>query len=101
MLQRIATPVLVADRDPDHHERLVLDRLTQQPRWLLLTYLFLFASPQRSAGRNYESDYRLIKVSTAAQASPLVALRVGHCQVRRARHRRKDLLEPRHCDTRL
>jgi hypothetical protein len=38
------------------------------------TYLFLFASPQRSAGRSYESDYRLIKVSTAAQASPLVAL---------------------------
>ena len=38
------------------------------------TYLFLFASPQRSAGRDYESDYRLIKVSTAAQASPLVAL---------------------------
>ena len=38
------------------------------------TYLFLFASPQRSAGRSYESDYRLIKVSTAAQASPLVSL---------------------------
>ena len=38
------------------------------------TYLFLFASPQRSAGRAYESDFRLIKVSTAAQASPLVAL---------------------------
>jgi len=38
------------------------------------TYLLLFASPQRSAGRSYESDFRLIKVSTAAQASPLVAL---------------------------
>lgn len=38
------------------------------------TYLLLFASPQRSAGRSFESDYRLIKVSTAAQASPLVAL---------------------------
>jgi hypothetical protein len=35
---------------------------------------FLYASVQRSAGRNYESDYRLIRVSTAAQASPLVAL---------------------------
>ena len=38
------------------------------------TYLVLFASPQRSAGRSYESDFRLIKVSTAAQASPFVAL---------------------------
>ena len=38
------------------------------------TYLFLYASPQRSAGRSFESDFRLIKVSTAAQASPLVAL---------------------------
>jgi len=38
------------------------------------TYLFIYASPQRSAGRNYESDFRLIKVSAAAQASPLVAL---------------------------
>jgi len=38
------------------------------------TYLLAFASPQRSAGRLYESDYRLIKVSTAAQASPLVCL---------------------------
>jgi hypothetical protein len=37
------------------------------------TYLALFASPQRSAGRSYESDYRFIKLSTAAQASPLVA----------------------------
>jgi hypothetical protein len=38
------------------------------------TYLALFASPQRSAGRNYEGDLRFIKLSTAAQASPLVAL---------------------------
>ena len=38
------------------------------------TYLFLFASPQRSAGRAFEADLRLIKVSTAAQASPLIAL---------------------------
>lgn len=36
------------------------------------TYLFAFASPQRSAGRNFESDYRLIKVSAAAAASPFV-----------------------------
>jgi hypothetical protein len=34
--------------------------------------LFAFASPQRSAGRYFEGDYRLIAVSTAAQASPLV-----------------------------
>jgi hypothetical protein len=32
--------------------------------------LFAFASPQRSAGRNFESDYRLIAVSAAAAASP-------------------------------
>lgn len=32
--------------------------------------LFIFCSPQRSAGRNYESDYRLIAVSAAAAASP-------------------------------
>jgi hypothetical protein len=38
------------------------------------TYLVLFASPQRSAGRNFEGDFRFIKLSTAAQASPLVAL---------------------------
>jgi len=36
--------------------------------------LMCFASPQRSAGRSFEGDYRLIKLSTAAQASPLVAL---------------------------
>jgi hypothetical protein len=32
--------------------------------------LFSFASPQRSAGRNFENDYRLIAVSAAAAASP-------------------------------
>ncbi|MGH8487410.1 MAG: hypothetical protein ACREXS_00675 [Gammaproteobacteria bacterium] len=31
-------------------------------------------SPQRSAGRNYESDYRLVQVSAAAAASPLNVL---------------------------
>jgi hypothetical protein len=35
------------------------------------TRLFAFASPQRSAGRAFESDYRLIGVSAAAAASPL------------------------------
>lgn len=38
------------------------------------TYLAVFASPQRSAGRNYESDFRYIFLSTAAQASPVVVL---------------------------
>jgi hypothetical protein len=38
------------------------------------TYLVLFASPQRSPGRNFEGDFRFVKLSTAAQASPLVAL---------------------------
>jgi hypothetical protein len=38
------------------------------------TYLLAFASPQRSAGRDYEGDYRFMKVSTAAQASPLAIL---------------------------
>lgn len=38
------------------------------------TYLAVYASPQRSAGRSYESDFRLIKVSAAAAASPLVIL---------------------------
>jgi hypothetical protein len=38
------------------------------------TYLQVFASPQRSAGRNFEGDYRLIKTSAAAQASPFVIL---------------------------
>lgn len=32
--------------------------------------LFTFTSPQRSAGRSYESDYRLLAVSAAAAASP-------------------------------
>jgi len=32
--------------------------------------LFTFVSPQRSAGRNFEGDYRLIAVSAAAAASP-------------------------------
>lgn len=32
--------------------------------------LFIFASPQRSAGRNFEADYRLIAVTAAAAASP-------------------------------
>ena len=32
--------------------------------------LFLYASPQRSAGRAFEQDFRLIMVSAAAAASP-------------------------------
>lgn len=36
--------------------------------------LFAYASPQRSAGRNFEGDYRLLTVSAAAAASPLVIL---------------------------
>lgn len=32
--------------------------------------LFAFLSPQRSAGRAFESDYRLVHVSAAAAASP-------------------------------
>lgn len=32
--------------------------------------LFLYASKQRSAGRNYEGDLRLLQVSAAAAASP-------------------------------
>lgn len=32
--------------------------------------LFTYASPQRSAGRSFEADYRLIAVSAAAAASP-------------------------------
>ena len=32
--------------------------------------LFVFASPQRSAGRNFEADLRLISVTAAAAASP-------------------------------
>lgn len=38
------------------------------------TFLAIFASPQRSAGRSFEGDYRYIKLSAAAAASPLVAL---------------------------
>jgi hypothetical protein len=38
------------------------------------TRVFCFVSPQRSAGRNYESDYRLLQVSAAAAASPINAL---------------------------
>jgi hypothetical protein len=34
------------------------------------TRLFIFASPQRSEGRTYEADYRLIAVTAAAAASP-------------------------------
>lgn len=34
------------------------------------TKLLVFASPQRSAGRQYESDYRLVFTSAAAAASP-------------------------------
>jgi hypothetical protein len=36
--------------------------------------LMAFASPQRSAGRSFEADYRLISTSAAAAASPLVIL---------------------------
>lgn len=32
--------------------------------------LFIFCSPQRSAGRTFEGDYRLIAVTAAAAASP-------------------------------
>jgi hypothetical protein len=38
------------------------------------TRLFIFVSPQRSAGRAYESDYRLLAVTAAAAASPHNAL---------------------------
>ena len=36
--------------------------------------LMAFASPQRSAGRAFEGDFRLIKVGAAAGASPLAIL---------------------------
>lgn len=36
--------------------------------------LFVFVSQQRSAGRNFEGDYRLLGVSAAAAASPFNAL---------------------------
>lgn len=32
--------------------------------------IFVYASPQRSSGRNFEGDFRLIHVSAAAAASP-------------------------------
>jgi len=38
------------------------------------TYLAAYASPQRSAGRSFEGDFRLMKVSAAAAASPLAIL---------------------------
>lgn len=38
------------------------------------TKLFVFASPQRSQGRNFENDFRLVFVSAAAAASPANAL---------------------------
>jgi len=38
------------------------------------TYLAIYASPQRSAGRNFEADFRFMKVSAAAAASPLAIL---------------------------
>ena len=38
------------------------------------TYLLVYASPQRSAGRNFEGDFRFIVASAAAAVSPLVAL---------------------------
>lgn len=38
------------------------------------TRLFIFVSQQRSAGRNFESDYRLLAVTAAAAASPHNAL---------------------------
>lgn len=37
-------------------------------------HLLVFCSPQRSAGRAFEGDFRLIKVGGAAGASPLVVL---------------------------
>lgn len=38
--------------------------------------LFVFASPQRSAGRSFEGDFRLLGVSAAAAASPFNALSI-------------------------
>lgn len=38
------------------------------------TRLFIFVSPQRSAGRAFESDFRLLAVTAAAAASPHNAL---------------------------
>jgi hypothetical protein len=38
------------------------------------TYLAVYVSPQRSAGRSFENDFRFVKLSAAAAASPLVIL---------------------------
>ena len=38
------------------------------------TFLAVFASPQRSAGRSFEADFRFLKVGAAAGASPLAVL---------------------------
>lgn len=38
------------------------------------TKAILYASPQRSAGRNFENDIRFIQISAAAAASPINAL---------------------------
>jgi hypothetical protein len=38
------------------------------------TRLFLFVSPQQSAGRKFNGDYRLLSVTTAAAASPINAM---------------------------
>jgi hypothetical protein len=45
--------------------------------------LFTYASQQRSAGRNFEGDYRLIAVSVAAGASPanILAAYTARCGV--------------------
>lgn len=44
---------------------------------------FVYCSPQRAAGRSYESDYRLIHVSAAAAASPadILAAYTARCGV--------------------
>jgi hypothetical protein len=43
--------------------------------------LFVYASPQRSAGRSFEGDYKLVHVSAAAAASPanVFAAYVARC----------------------
>lgn len=38
------------------------------------TYLAVYASPQRSAGRAFEADFRFMKLSAVAAASPLAIL---------------------------
>jgi len=47
-----------------------------------LTYLFAFASPQRSAGRNFEGDFRLILVSCRRGRQSHGANHCLHGQVR-------------------